>query len=187
VSDRSPELFSRTAIGIAVGLAVLLAVGVIVISKLVGSAGDTGPAASGTSRAPRTGPVALVSVDAPQAGSAACGTLLGALPNDLTSGPSVLRRLPLAQPAPPATAAWGDGRAEPVVLRCGLGKPPELTPTAELRLISGVRWLPVRGDQATTWYLVDRPVYVALTVPAGTGTGVLQGISETAGRVLESA
>ena len=173
-------MLSRSALGIAIGLAGLLIVGVILIATLGGPGEGSPPVASSTSAAPRTGPVALVPVDAPQAGSAACTTLLGALPADLTSGSAMLHRLPLAQPAPPATAAWGDG-GDPVVLRCGLNRPPELTPTAELRVISGVKWLPIQGDRATTWYLVDHPVYVALTVPAGTGTGVLQGISEKLG------
>ncbi|HEU5469043.1 MAG TPA: DUF3515 domain-containing protein [Actinophytocola sp.] len=169
-------MLSRTALGVSVGLAGLLVVGVIVLGKLVGSAGDP------------ESPVALVSVDAPQAGSAACATLIGALPAELTSGSAVLHRLPLASPAPPATMAWGTGgSAEPVVLRCGLNRPPELTPTAQLREISGVRWLPVPGARATTWYLADRAVFVALTVPDGAGTGVLQGVSETVGRNLAAS
>jgi hypothetical protein len=176
---------SRTVLGIAVGLVGLLIVGVIVLARVVGSDPGSGPAASQT-RTPSTGAVALVPVEAPQAGTAPCAGLIGALPAELTSGTTALRRLPLVQPAPPATVAWGDA-ANPVVLRCGLNQPPELTPTAELRAISGVNWLPVEGDGATTWYLVNRAVYVALTVPAGTGTGVLQGVSEVAGRALGSA
>lgn len=176
---------SRAALGIAVALAALLIIGVVVLGKVLGS--DAHPSTSTPPpAATRTGPVPLVPVDAPDAGSAACGSLLSALPEELTSGASTLHRLPLAAPAPPATAAWGDG-GDPVVLRCGLNRPPELTPTAQLRLISGVNWLPIEGDRSTTWYLVQRSVYVALTVPVGTGTGVLQGISETAARALGSA
>jgi hypothetical protein len=166
-------VFSRTAVGVAAGLSVLLVVGVIVLSRLIGS--DSSPPS----------PVALVAVDAPQAGSAECATLVGALPAELPSGSTVLRRLPLADPAPPATMAWGS-TGDPVVLRCGLRRPPELTPDAALREISGVRWLPVPGARATTWYLVDRPVFVALTVPAEAGTGVLQEVSETVGKTLAS-
>jgi Protein of unknown function (DUF3515) len=178
----SPDLFSRTTIGIAVGLAVALIAGVIVIGQLLGSDPGTPPAAPTT--APRTGPLALVPVEAPDAGSPACGTLLGALPAELTSGPATLRRLPLAEPAPPATTAWGGDRGEPVVLRCGLPRPPELTATAQLREVSGVSWLPVAGPGATTWYTVGREVYVALTVPEGVSTGPLQEVSETVGRTL---
>ncbi|HEV2779623.1 MAG TPA: DUF3515 domain-containing protein [Actinophytocola sp.] len=179
MSDRSsPEPLSRRTIGVAVGLALALAVGVIVISRLVGDAPVPAPPPTTTTSAPRTGPLALVPVDAPDANSPACAALLGRLPARLSSGSRTLGRLPLAEPAPPATVAWGDG-GEPVVLRCGLPRPPELTPTAQLRDISGVSWLPVQGDGATTWYVVDRTAYVALTVPGDAGTGPLQEISET--------
>jgi hypothetical protein len=177
-------MYSRRTVAIAVGLAVLLIVGVIVLSKVFDSTDDAPPAASPTtSAAPRTGPVALVPVDAPDAGSPGCASLLGALPATLTSGGSILGRLPLAAPAPPATAAWGDA-GDPVVLRCGLARPPELTATSELRLVSGVNWLPVPGDGRSTWYLVDKRVFVALTVPGSAGTGPLQEISETVSKAL---
>jgi len=74
-------------------LSVLLVVGVIVLSRLIGS--DSSPPS----------PVALVAVDAPQAGSAECATLVGALPAELPSGSTVLRRLPRADPATPAISA----------------------------------------------------------------------------------
>ncbi len=174
-------MYSRTTVGIAVGLAALLVVGVIVLSRFF----DTGSTATPTttSAPPRTGPVALVPVDAPDAGSPGCATLVAALPAALTSGGSHLNRLPLAAPAPPATAAWGDA-GDPVVLRCGLARPPELTETSGLREISGVRWLPVSADGRSTWYVVDRGVFVALTVPGNAGTGPIQEISETVNKVL---
>ncbi|HET9140797.1 DUF3515 domain-containing protein [Actinophytocola sp.] len=171
-------MLSRRAVVLAAGLSVLLVVGVIVASRLFSAAGPDA--------APPT-PVALVPVDAPQAGSAPCATLIAALPAELTSGGAVLHRLPLAEPAPPATLAWGGGTGDPVVLRCGLNKPPELAPDAGLREISGVSWLPVTGELSTTWYLVGRPVYAALTVPAGSGTGVLQEVSERVGRSLPAS
>ncbi|MDQ3406303.1 MAG: DUF3515 domain-containing protein, partial [Actinomycetota bacterium] len=74
--------------------------------------------------------------------------------------------------------AWGDQVEQPVVLRCGLGKPPELTPTSALRVVSGVQWLPIMGTGSATWFVVDRAVYVALTLPDGMGTGPLQTVSE---------
>lgn len=179
-------MYSRTTVAIAVGLGALLIVGVIVLSKVI----DTGapasappPPAPSTSAAPRTGPVALVPVDAPDAGSPGCAKLIAALPPSLTSGSASLRRLPLAEPAPPATAAWGAGD-DPVVLRCGLARPAELTETSALREISGVKWLPVSGDGRSTWYVVDRAIFIALTVPGNAGTGPLQEISETVGKSL---
>ncbi len=169
---------SPTAVRVAVGLVVLLAVGVVVASLVLGSGEDSaGGSAPTSSAAPRTGPLALPGVDAPDAGTPACAAVLKALPDELPDAGARLVRLPIAKPAPPASAAWGGGRGEPVVLRCGVPRPQELTPTSALRQVSRVQWLPVEGDGTTTWYVVDRAVYVALTVPAGTGTGPLQEVS----------
>jgi hypothetical protein len=181
------EPFSRVTLGVAAGLAVVLAVGVVVVGLALGSGSDAGSSPEPTSTdaaAPRTGPLALVAVDAPGATSPECASLTEALPDELTSNGKPLTRLDLAEPAPQAAAAWSGERGEPVVLRCGLGQPAELTPTAQLRQIDKVTWLPVEGDGAATWYTVDRAVFVALTVPEGTGTGALQTISELVTEVL---
>lgn len=163
-------------VGVAIVLALLLLVGVITASLWRGNDEDTTPPA---------GPLALAGVPAPAAGSPECGALLAALPATLPGKNAALARAELAEPTPPGTAAWIGDVSRPVVLRCGLDRPAELTPTAQLRLVSGVRWLPVEAtDGTTTWYLVDRPVYVALTVPADAGTGPLQDVSAVAGRVL---
>jgi hypothetical protein len=47
-----------------------------------------------------------------------------------------------------------------------------------------VQWLQVEQGGSATWYAVDRPVYVALTLPANTGTGPLQAISEAIAKTL---
>ena len=181
MDDRSRV--SGVTVGISAGLAVLLIAGVIIISLVFGSKAREQPAALPPPT--RTGPVALVPVPAPSAGSPDCESLVRNLPATLQSGSTVLSKAPLAEPAPPASAAWTDQRSEPVVLRCGLDRPAELTPdTQKLRAITGVQWLPVEGENATTWYVVDRPVYVALTVPVDAGTGPLQDISTTIGKVL---
>ena len=185
----SDDHLSPVAIRVAVALVVLLAVGVVVTSLVLtsGDEPDTSgapPATSPTSPPTSTGPVALVSVDAPDARSASCTGLMKALPDTLPDSGKTLHRLPIAAPAPPSAAAWGGERGEPVVLRCGLPRPAELTPTAALREISGVQWLPIEGDGATTWVVVDRPVYVVLTVPAGSGTGPLQDVSTATGVTL---
>jgi hypothetical protein len=149
----------------ATALAVALAVAVAVFALTKGS------------ETPSAGPLPLVPVPAPTAGSPACKTLLGAVPTELTSNGKQLPVRTLAEPAPPATVAWGE--EDPLVLRCGLDRPPELTPTAALRLVNGVQWLQVPGEGASTWYVVDREVYSALTVPDSAGTGPLQQISDT--------
>lgn len=152
----------------AVGLTALLVAGVVAAGLLAG--GEEPPAAD-------TRPVALVPVPAPEAGSDECGALLGGLPAQLVSNGSPLPRRELAAPAPAGAVAWSDGLREPVVLRCGLDRPRDLTPTSQLRVISDVQWLEVSEGGSATWYVVDRPVYVALTVPSDAGTGPLQDVS----------
>jgi len=172
---------SRRAVVAAAVLVALLVAGVVLASRFLGPA-DT--AAPDPTAAPRTGPVGLVPVEAPDAGSPSCASLVGQLTGALPNGGGTLEKLPVADPAPAGAVVWGDRVAEPVVLRCGLSKPAELTPTAQLRVVSGVQWLPVEGTGASTWFAVDRPVYVALTLPDGLGTGPLQTVSEVVGRVL---
>ncbi|GHF63570.1 hypothetical protein FHX82_003075 [Amycolatopsis bartoniae] len=156
----------RRMIVLAAVLAVALAAAVAVLSLVNRSAQDQ----------PDNGPLALVTVPAPQADSPECATLVPALPAQLTSNGKTLDHREIAEPAPPATVAWGAPDA--IVLRCGIDRPAELTPTAQLRVVSGVQWLPVEGDGTSTWYVVDRNVYVGLTVPDSAGTGPLQTISD---------
>jgi hypothetical protein len=157
----------RQLIIFAAVIAVALAVAIAVLSLTMRSTQDQ----------PGNGPLALVPVPAAQAGSPDCTKLLAALPAELISNGAQLSRRELAQPAPAATEAWGSPDA--IVLRCGLDRPAELTPTSQLRVVSGVQWLPVEGDGSSTWYVVDRNVYIGLTVPDSAGTGPLQQVSDT--------
>ncbi|GAB2989731.1 DUF3515 domain-containing protein [Amycolatopsis acidiphila] len=172
-----PELQSgappRRLIVLAAVLAVALAVGVAVLSIVNRSQPGQ----------PDNGPLALVPVPASQADSPECATLVPALPAQLISNGATLDRREIAEPAPPATVAWGAPDA--IVLRCGLDRPPELTQTAQLRVVSGVQWLPVEGQGASTWYVVDRNVYIGLTVPDSAGTGPLQQVSDTVAATLK--
>jgi hypothetical protein len=86
----------------------------------------------------------------------------------------------LADPVPPGTVAWGgeDG-APPVVLRCGLPRPSDLSPGAPLLVVEGVDWVaaPDEAPGARTWVTADRAVYVGVTLPDGFGTGPVQDVS----------
>ncbi|EUA14095.1 hypothetical protein I553_7217 [Mycobacterium xenopi 4042] len=73
-------------------------------------------------------------------------------------------------------AAWrARGTAEPVVLRCGLTRPPDFVVGSPIQVVDRVQWFQEMDTQAggqagrSTWYTVDRPVYVALTLPPGRG------------------
>jgi hypothetical protein len=166
---------------VACVLAGLLVVGVATAGIVLRLSGTDAAASAGPP--PVTGPVGLVPVDSPQATSPACAGLIAKLPGSLPdSGPALPRR-PIANPAPPAVAAWGD-QAEPVVLRCGVTRPDELVPTSNLLQVNDVRWLRVDGDGASTWYAVDRSVYVALTLPGNVSTGPIQEMSTMIGANL---
>jgi hypothetical protein len=148
----------RWLLGITLALPVVLVVGVLIAAAVI--------------RGRPVDPLPLAGVPAPGADSADCGHLLTALPDELDGA---LARRQLAAPAPPGAAAWGD---PPVVLRCGLGRPAELTTSARLLGVSGVQFLQLAGTGAASWVAVDRPVYVVVTMSADAGSGPLQQLAE---------
>jgi len=163
---RSPALIAT-----AIALPVALLVGVVVAAVMV-------------SNTPVNAPVGLGPVPAPDAESASCADLLAALPEDLGD----YRRAELADPAPVGAAAWQSDEGGEVVLRCGLERPAEFDRAAALQVVDEVQWFEVsgaeQGIEASTWFAVDRPVYVALTVPNGSGPTPLQDVSAAISSVL---
>jgi hypothetical protein len=122
-------------------------------------------------------PVVIPEVPAPQAGTPECTALIGALPERLGD----FQRVTLASPFPPGTAAWRAGSGEPIVLRCGVGQPTDFVVGAAIQDVNSVQWFRVdeQGTGLTTWFVVDRPVYVAVTVPSGAGATPIQAIADT--------
>ncbi|SOX52989.1 DUF3515 domain-containing protein [Mycobacterium ahvazicum] len=133
-------------------------------------------------------PVALPTVPAPQADSPACHALSAALPQRLGD----YQRAPLAQPAPEGAAAWRTGTGnEPLVLRCGLDRPTAFVVGSPIQIVDRVQWFEVAAEQQSagdagrsTWYTVDRPVYLALTLPSGSGPTPIQQLSEVIDRTV---
>jgi len=181
--DRVPPW--RLAAAIALPL-----IAVVVMVVLAGRIGSE-PATDATA------PLALGEVEAPGAATPACAQLMADLPTVLGG---LDRRELVGSPAASgaasdgtqdggisdlqagAVAAWGD---PPVVLRCGIPTPAELTCSAPVQVVDGVTWLPLTGQGATTYLVVDRSVRVALTVPdTVTSTGPWQEISKTVARAL---
>lgn len=160
----------------AIALPVALVVGVLVAAYLA-------------QRSPALEPVALGPVPAPAAASEPCTALVAALPADLDG----LARAELADPAPPATVAWrstdaGAGATDPVVLRCGIERPTEFDRASPLVVVDGVSLLELPGAAAgipaTTYVVVDRGVYVGVTLPDGTGSGPLQQLADVVSAAL---
>jgi uncharacterized protein DUF3515 len=136
-------------------------------------------------QAPRQ-PVAVASVPAPHADSGECAALLAALPGQLAD----YHRTTLAQPAPVGAAAWQafDGD-ETVTLRCGLQRPTEFVVGTAIQVVDAVQWFQVSDPQPTpggrsTWYAVDRAVYVAITLPLGSGPTPIQQISDVIAQTM---
>ncbi|MGH3634052.1 MAG: DUF3515 domain-containing protein [Mycobacterium sp.] len=148
----------------------------VLIAALVVAIGAVGIIlAIAATRHPPPPPVAIPAVPAPQADDPACRALLEALPQRLGD----YQRAPAAQPVPAGAAAWRTGSdGEPVVLRCGLDRPVDFVVGSPIQVVNRVQWFEVRQDNRSTWYTVDRPVYVALTLPPGSGPTPIQQLSD---------
>ncbi len=132
-------------------------------------------AASQQSPAP---PVVIATVPAPQAGAAECQSLLSAVPEQLGD----YQRAETADPTPAGAAAWRPTERpsnEPVIMRCGLDRPAEFVVGAPIQMVDDVQWFRLQDADArrSTWLCVDRPVYVALTLPDGSGPTPIQQLS----------
>jgi len=156
----------------------------ILISALVLAVAAIGTVlAIAATRHPPDQPVAIPAVPAPQADSAPCKALTAALPGELGD----FRRAAAVEPTPAGAAAWRDGSGgEPVVLRCGLDRPAEFVVGSPIQMVDDVQWFKIDDPGATrsTWVTVDRPVYVALTLPAGSGPTPIQMLSDLIARTM---
>jgi len=160
LNDGPPRALLIAAVGVAVAGAV--AVLVIAITQ---------------SQRPRERALVVPAVPVPQANTSECATLMGALPQRLGD----YERAVPADPVPPGTAAWRSGNAdEPILLRCGGGQPTDFVVGTALNVVDSVQWFRVaeQGTDRSTWFVVDRPVYIALTLPPGTGATPIQQMSE---------
>ncbi len=158
--DNPPRHMLIAALVVAVG-----AVAVVVVVAAV------------LQRPPPQTPIVIAAAPAPRADSPECRTLAAALPDRLGK----YSRAPVMEPAPAGTAAWqAEDRSEAVILRCGLDRPLEFAVGTPVQMVDAVQWFRVADDADTgrsTWFAVDRPVYVALTLPAGSGPTPIQAIS----------
>jgi hypothetical protein len=178
-----PDL-RRPAVVVAIALPVLLAVVVAVLGLTFRGRGTEAAPAPVPAE---TGPLAVPPVGATDGGSGGCVSLLAALPKELPADPDPLSARPIAAPSEAGVAAWA-ASPRPVVLRCGLPRPAELVPTSPLTDVNGVSWLALTDNAPdpalTTYVAVDRPVYVALTVPTTAGSGPLQAVSDAVASTL---
>ena len=128
-------------------------------------------------RHPHSGPVVIPALATPAAASPQCQRLLAALPPQLGD----YRRVTPAAPAPPGAAAYSGGGPEPLVLRCGLDRPVGFVVGVPIQVVDAVQWFDAGGGM---WVAVDRPVYIALTLPHGAGPTPIQQMSDLVAATL---
>lgn len=167
-AEPAPPRRSPALLAAAVALPIALVAGVVVAAVLV-------------NRNPLLEPVAVGAAETPDAGAAECIALTGGLPEEMGD----YQKVDLMDPAPESAAAWRsttESDAEPIVLRCGVARPLEFTQGTSLQEVNNVQWFEIDGTaqglDASTWVAVDRSAYVALTLPSGTGSAPIQGVSE---------
>ena len=152
--------------------AIVVAVGAIIAILVVAATREATPAPQ---------PVAIAAAPAPKAQDAACQRLMTALPDTLGD----YHRAVAVAPVPAGAAAWQAGAGEdPVIVRCGLERPDDFVTSSPLQGVDDVEWFRIAGDGRTTWVAVDRPVYVALTLPDGSGPEPIQLISRALSQTM---
>ena len=126
-------------------------------------------------------PVAIGAVPAPHAQSQECQALLSTLPDRLGD----YQRAATVDPTPPGAAAWRTDTG-PIVLRCGLDRPAEFIVGAPIQMVDDGSWFRLDDPDApsSTWLCVDRPAYVALTLPIGAGPDPIQAMSGVIARTM---
>lgn len=128
-------------------------------------------------------PVPIAALPAPESEGPDCARLIAALPDDLGE----YERAPTVDPTPAGTAAWAaDTSADPVILRCGLDRPADFVIGTPLQMVDDVSWFQVSDAGRSTWFAVDRPVYVALTLPQDSGSAPIQELSRVISSTLEA-
>ncbi|OFT86902.1 DUF3515 domain-containing protein [Corynebacterium auriscanis] len=111
-------------------------------------------------------PVTMGPVDAPQADSAQCRDLTGALPQR-TAG---FRIVDVHAPAPAGTAAYRNEQGTELTIRCGVNAPDQYTQASLTEQHAGTQWLPITdatpGSNLRTYYTVGAGPVIAVTSEA---------------------
>lgn len=73
-----------------------------------------------------------------------------------------------------------------MIARCGVDRPAEFAVGTSIEQVNGVQWFRVSDSAlaSTTWFAVDRGVYVAVTVPDGAGSEPLIEMSDAIAKAL---
>jgi hypothetical protein len=152
----------------------------LVVGLVLGGAGST-PSSAPTTKSSVLPPVTVTPPPNPSPGTTStCAQVISALP--LVLNGKNLRRT-VSNPPTGLVQAWGD---PPIVLRCGVAKPPQLNPstTTGYLQLNGVLNLVTSqgGDQIYT--VVDRKVFIELDVPHNYASGPVPPVMDAIRKVL---
>lgn len=148
-ADNSPQ-FNRTATFIALGLSLVLVVGVLLGARLLAGQSDRGP-------------VQMAELPGGNPEHPACAPLIQDIPDEVAG----FERAELMEPVPAGAAAWVANEADELNLRCGVDLPFQYTALSDTTEVDGTEWLrvvdPATGNSLQTWYAVNREPAVAVT------------------------
>ena len=154
----------------------------MIIALLLGSPSDhsSKPTASAPSSGAALPPISVSAPPSDPAAARPCTGVLAGLPVNLNGLQS--------RPALSSSAfvvAWGNPA---VVLRCGVPRPAGLVPGSDAFTtgVDGVFFWVVHGKQATVFTVIDRAVYVEVTVPVTYAGGPLAPIADAVAKALPS-
>jgi uncharacterized protein DUF3515 len=156
----------------------LIVIAALFLDRSAGDGDSSAPPSSGAALPP-------VSVSAPPMTDdktvSTCAKVISALP--LVVAGADLRRT-VSDPASPSIVAWGD---PPVVLRCGVARPAALKADSGDFLVdvSGVVFLPDKQSDGTVFTVVDRAVYLDVSVPSSYAQPPLGPIAVSIAKVLK--
>jgi hypothetical protein len=153
----------------------------VVVAALLLGKGQSNPSAPPSSGAA----LPPVSVPAPPSSDdrtvSTCAEVISALPL-VIAGANVRRTV--SDPSSPSIVAWGD---PPIVLRCGVARPAALKANSGDFLVSvnGVVFLPDRQSDRTVFTVVDRAVYLDVSVPSSYAQPPLGPLASAIAKVLK--
>ncbi len=84
-------------------------------------------------------------------------------------------------------ASWpANNEGDPVIVRCGVSRPAELSPTSNLQVVNPVQWFITDSIEGSgqAFVCVDHRPYVALWVPVNAGNGPITDVSAAIERTL---
>lgn len=154
---------------------------IVIVALLLGGLTRVTPSASPTGSNGSGQPLAPVTVSPPPSNAAAvrpCTRVIGSLPLQLAG---LNARSAVSNPSSPFIVAWGQPA---IVLRCGVDRPSGLTKTSSVFAVDGVNVLPRKTPGGTVFTVIDRPVYLDVTVPASYAQPPLGPIARVVARTL---